>query len=81
MKMNSFFASKKLRNSSSVLSLISVTPSRSRASSQLVSGVPMARVLFTGPEIGAALLPVMIFHQMQLMLGAWLARRHGEDPK
>jgi sodium/bile acid cotransporter 7 len=47
----------------------------------LVSGVPMARVLFTGPEIGAALLPVMIFHQMQLMLGAWLARRHGEDPK
>ena len=46
----------------------------------LVSGVPMARVLFTGPEIGAALLPVMIFHQMQLMIGAWLARRHGEDP-
>ena len=47
----------------------------------LVSGVPMARVLFTGPEIGAALLPIMIFHQMQLMVGAWLARRHGEDPK
>jgi len=47
----------------------------------LVSGVPMARVLFTGPEIGAALLPVLIFHQMQLMLGAWLARRYGEDPR
>lgn len=47
----------------------------------LVSGVPMARVLFTGPEIGAALLPVLIFHQMQLMLGAWLARRHGEDQR
>jgi sodium/bile acid cotransporter 7 len=47
----------------------------------LVSGVPMARVLFTGPEIGAALLPIMIFHQMQLMVGAWLARRYGEDPR
>lgn len=46
----------------------------------LVTGVPMARVMFTGPEIGAALLPVMIFHQLQLMIGAWLARRHGEEP-
>ena len=45
----------------------------------LVSGVPMARVLFAGPEIGMALLPVMIFHQMQLMSGAWLARRRGEQ--
>jgi len=44
----------------------------------LVSGVPMARVLFTGPEIGMALLPVMIYHQLQLMSGAWLAKRRGE---
>jgi sodium/bile acid cotransporter 7 len=41
----------------------------------LVSGVPMARVLFAGPEVGAAVLPVMIYHQMQLMVHAWLARR------
>ncbi len=42
----------------------------------LVSGVPMARVLFAGPAMGAAVLPVMIFHQMQLMACAWLARRY-----
>jgi solute carrier family 10 (sodium/bile acid cotransporter), member 7 len=43
----------------------------------LVSGVPMARVLFAGPEMGAAVLPLMIYHQMQLMVCAWLARRYG----
>jgi sodium/bile acid cotransporter 7 len=32
-------------------------------------------VLFAGPEVGAAVLPVMIYHQMQLMVHAWLARR------
>ncbi|MEP7313033.1 MAG: bile acid:sodium symporter family protein [Pseudomonadota bacterium] len=42
----------------------------------LVSGVPMARVLFAGSEVGAAVLPVMIFHQLQLMTCAWLARRY-----
>ena len=42
----------------------------------LVSGVPMARVLFAGPAVGAAVLPVMIYHQMQLMVCAWLARRY-----
>jgi sodium/bile acid cotransporter 7 len=43
----------------------------------LVSGVPMARVLFPGPEVGMAVLPVMIFHQLQLMVCAGLARRQG----
>lgn len=43
----------------------------------LVSGVPMARVLFSAADVGAAVLPVMIFHQMQLMVCAWLARRYG----
>ncbi len=42
----------------------------------LVSGVPMARVLFAGPAVGLAVLPVMIYHQMQLMTCAWLARRY-----
>lgn len=42
----------------------------------LVSGVPMARVLFAGPAVGLAVLPVMIYHQMQLMVCAWLARRY-----
>jgi solute carrier family 10 (sodium/bile acid cotransporter), member 7 len=45
----------------------------------LVSGVPMARVLFTPVEMGAVLLPVMIFHQLQLMICASIARR-GQTP-
>ena len=46
----------------------------------LVSGVPMARVLFAGPAVGAAVLPVMIYHQMQLMTCAWLARKYAARP-
>jgi sodium/bile acid cotransporter 7 len=42
----------------------------------LVSGVPMARVLFPASTVGAVLLPIMIFHQMQLMVCTWLARRY-----
>jgi sodium/bile acid cotransporter 7 len=41
----------------------------------LASGVPMARVLFAGPNMGVAILPLLIFHQMQLFVCAWLARR------
>lgn len=41
----------------------------------LASGVPMAGVLFAGPQLGMILLPVMLFHQMQLMVCAVLARR------
>ncbi|MBV9734711.1 MAG: bile acid:sodium symporter [Acidisphaera sp.] len=43
----------------------------------LASGVPMANVLFAGPTVGMTVLPLMIFHQMQLMVCAWLARRYG----
>ena len=42
----------------------------------IVSGVPMARVLLPGPEMGMVLLPLMIFHQIQLMACAWLAQRY-----
>lgn len=42
----------------------------------LVQGVPMARVLFAGPDLGLILLPIMIFHQIQLMVCAWIARRY-----
>ena len=41
----------------------------------LAAGVPMAGVLFPGPDLGMILLPVMLFHQMQLMVCAALARR------
>lgn len=40
----------------------------------LATGVPMARVLFSGPGVGLAVLPVMLFHQMQLMACAVIAR-------
>jgi sodium/bile acid cotransporter 7 len=45
----------------------------------LASGIPMANVLFAGPAVGLTVLPLMIFHQMQLMTCAWLARRYGES--
>jgi solute carrier family 10 (sodium/bile acid cotransporter), member 7 len=43
----------------------------------LASGVPMAGVLFPAAQIGAIILPLMIFHQIQLMVCAMLARRYG----
>lgn len=43
----------------------------------LASGVPMANVLFAGPAVGLTVLPLMIFHQIQLMVCATLARRYG----
>ena len=41
----------------------------------LVSGVPMAGVLFPSAQIGAIILPIMIYHQLQLMTSATLAPR------
>jgi sodium/bile acid cotransporter 7 len=42
----------------------------------LVIGVPMASALFGGAAAGTLLLPIMIYHPMQLVVGAWLARRY-----
>jgi solute carrier family 10 (sodium/bile acid cotransporter), member 7 len=44
----------------------------------LASGVPMAGVIFAGQPIGAIVLPLMLFHQIQLMVCAWLARLYAE---
>jgi sodium/bile acid cotransporter 7 len=41
----------------------------------LASGAPMASILFPPAAVGAILLPVMLYHQAQLLLGAVLARR------
>lgn len=41
----------------------------------LASGVPIANVLFAGPMVGVMVLPIMLFHQIQLMVCAVLARR------
>jgi sodium/bile acid cotransporter 7 len=44
----------------------------------LASGVPMAKVLFPAHALGMIVLPIMLFHQMQLMTCAVLARRYAE---
>ena len=41
----------------------------------LATGVPMAQVLFAGQSLGLLLLPLMLFHQIQLMVCAALAAR------
>ncbi|MBS7600748.1 MULTISPECIES: bile acid:sodium symporter family protein [Pseudomonas] len=42
----------------------------------MATGVPMAQVLFVGGGIGAMILPLMLFHQLQLMVCAVLAQRY-----
>ncbi len=42
----------------------------------LASGLPMASVLFAGQSLGLVVLPLMLFHQIQLMVCAALARRY-----
>ena len=44
----------------------------------LATGVPIAGVLFPASAAGPILLPVMLFHQIQLMVCAWLARRYAK---
>jgi len=44
----------------------------------LASGAPMAGVLFPAAAAGIALLPLMIFHQIQLMACAVLAQRYAK---
>ena len=44
----------------------------------LATGVPIAGVLFPASAVGPILLPVMLFHQIQLMVCAGLARRYGK---
>ncbi|MBD8545259.1 bile acid:sodium symporter family protein [Sphingomonas sp. CFBP 8760] len=46
----------------------------------LASGVPMAGVLFAPAQVGVVLLPVMLFHQIQLIACAMIARRYAERP-
>ena len=42
----------------------------------LASGLPMAKLLFAGPSVSLVVLPLMLFHQIQLMVCAALARRY-----
>ena len=47
----------------------------------LATGLPMAVVLFAGQPIGLIMLPLMVFHQAQLMACSWLASRYARDPE
>ena len=47
----------------------------------LASGLPMASVLFAGPQLGLVVLPLMLFHQLQLIVCAVLARRYAARPE
>lgn len=44
----------------------------------LASGLPMAAVIFGGANLGLLILPLMIFHQVQLMMCSWLASRYAQ---
>ncbi|KAA0701292.1 bile acid:sodium symporter [Neorhizobium sp. P12A] len=44
----------------------------------LASGVPMASVIFAGQSIGAIVLPLMLFHQIQLMACAVIAQKYAD---
>ncbi|MBM6580675.1 bile acid:sodium symporter [Microvirga sp. BT689] len=44
----------------------------------LGSGVPIASILFPASMIGAVILPLMLFHQIQLLVCAVLARSYAE---
>lgn len=45
----------------------------------LATGLPMATVLFVGQPIGLMILPLMVFHQAQLMACSALASRYGRQ--
>jgi sodium/bile acid cotransporter 7 len=47
----------------------------------LASGVPMAKLMFGAhPAMGVILLPIMVYHQLQLIVGGLLAQRWGREP-
>lgn len=44
----------------------------------LASGIPMATVIFAGQNIGTIILPIMLFHQIQLMVCVFLANSYSK---
>lgn len=43
----------------------------------MATGLPMANVLFSAAVVGPIVVPLIIFHQLQLMICAWIAQRLG----
>lgn len=52
-----------------------VTLFYSGAHKSLATGAPMARILFPAATAGMIVIPLMLYHQLQLMVSAWLAAR------
>jgi sodium/bile acid cotransporter 7 len=46
----------------------------------LGSGVPIASILFPAATVGVVILPLMLFHQIQLMVCAVMARNYASRP-
>lgn len=48
----------------------------------MATGIPMAKLLFAGsPALGLIVLPVMFYHQIQLIVGSVLAQRYARRPE
>jgi sodium/bile acid cotransporter 7 len=47
----------------------------------MASGIPMATILFAGHAVSLIVLPLMLFHQIQLFVCATLARRYARRPQ
>ena len=47
----------------------------SGAQKSLATGAPMARILFPAAQAGLMVLPLMLYHQLQLTVSAWIAAR------
>jgi solute carrier family 10 (sodium/bile acid cotransporter), member 7 len=49
------------------------------AQKSIVSGVPIATALVSGAAIGPILLPIMLYHPMQLIVCTWISRFFGQQ--
>ena len=45
----------------------------------LATGAPMARILFPAATAGLIIVPLMLYHQLQLMVSAVIAGRMGRE--
>jgi sodium/bile acid cotransporter 7 len=45
----------------------------------LATGLPMANILFPATTVGLVILPVLVFHQIQLMVCAYIAQRYADN--
>jgi solute carrier family 10 (sodium/bile acid cotransporter), member 7 len=52
-----------------------ITVFYSGAHKSLATGAPMARILFPGAEAGLIIIPLLLYHQLQLIVSAWIAVR------